>query len=1273
MQFVTNGPDIPNALLQAHEEGRVVFFCGAGISYPAGLPGFQGLVDAIYEGVGTVRTDIEEKAYTNNQFDATLDLLERRLPGQRIAVRKVLAQALRPQWRNKGATDSHAALLQLARGREGSVRLVTTNFDRVFERAAKRTKQAFNAYAAPMLPIPKSSRWNGVVYLHGQLPEQADDSALHRLVLTSGDFGLAYLTERWAARFVSELFRNYVVCFVGYSINDPVLRYMMDALAADRMLGEVTPQAYALGDCSSGQERIKTLEWEAKGVTPVLYEVPDGSHDHSALHKTLATWAAIYRDGVLGNERIVEEHALANPSASTRQDDYVGRMLWALSDPSGLPAKRFADFNLVPSITWLEEFSKERYLHSDLNRFGVPPQAVVDDKLRFSLIHRPAPYGRAPRMALVSGSVTSTHWDDVMFHLARWLIRHLNDPALIIWLAQRGAQLQDRWRWLIEHELQRFASLAQEGKTTELDAIRTNAPNAIPGRRMQVLWRLLLAGRVKSYGLEADLNGWTTRLKRDGLTASLRLELRDLLSPKVTLKKPFHWNVEEAGAGEPSNIGQLVNWDLVLTADHVHSALPNLADGHWRNALPLLLDDFQQLLRDALDVMRELGAADERQDLSYMLLPSISPHSQNRGFCEWVSLIELLRDAWLETLTTDPHRAHRVALAWFDLPYSSFKRLALFTASQDGCVEPAQWVDCLVGDSAGWLWSTETRRETMRLLVLQGQKLLPSDRTRLEAAMLVGPPREMYLVDLEPEEWQQLKDDLVWLYLAKLREGGSPLGEAAEQRLNALSTAWPEKQLACDERDEFSSWMTGTGDPDYDAHRDVDVAPRRRSELVAWLKQPARERRPFYEDTWRESCQTRFFHSFLALCDLTQEEIWPPGRWQTALQVWAAEGKVLRSWRYAAPLVLRMPDSVMRGIVHSVTWWINTVSKSIDRHEAILLGLCHRVMALPEEPSIGIRQNGEPIKKLVAEAINHPIGHATQALLNLCFKRKPGDNDALPRDIEPFFTQLCDVRVERYRHGRVLLASNLIALFRVDRAWTEANLLPLFDWDRNSVEAQAAWEGYLWSPRLYQPLLMSFKAQFLATAHHYTDLVEHGGQFAAILAHAALALVDGYTPAEFQVALAALPPDGLSEVARALSQALEIAGEQREDYWRNRVQPFWHRIWPKSKILVADSIAKSLARLCLAAGTEFPAALSAVVEWLSPMEHPDYVVDVLHQANHCSRFPDAALRLLDAILGNQSRVPGKLGQCLDAIVQAESGLSQDLRFQRLTVYARRRA
>lgn len=438
MQFIPNGPDIPDALLQAHEDGRVVFFCGAGISYPAGLPGFKGLVDEIYRLNGTAPSDIERAALGRDQYDATLDLLERRLPGQRLAVRRALTEALKPKLRRKGATDTHAALLRLARDRDGALRLVTTNFDRVFHVAANRSRQVFQALAAPMLPIPKNSRWNGLVYLHGLLPERADDTALNRLVVTSGDFGLAYLTERWAARFVSELFRNYVVCFVGYSINDPVLRYMMDALAADRMLGEVTPQAWALGDCAPGQEASKTVEWEAKGVAPILYTVGTGTHDHSALHQTLQAWAETYRDGVTGKERIVVAHALARPSASTRQDDFVGRMLWALSDPSGLPAKRFAEFNPVPSLDWLlDAFAADRYGHADLARFGVPPRDDVDFKLRFSLIHRPAPYPLAPPMRLVAGGVAATQWDNVMFQLARWLVRHLNDPRVVF--VGRGA------------------------------------------------------------------------------------------------------------------------------------------------------------------------------------------------------------------------------------------------------------------------------------------------------------------------------------------------------------------------------------------------------------------------------------------------------------------------------------------------------------------------------------------------------------------------------------------------------------------------------------------------------------------------------------------------------------------------------------------------------------------------------------------------------------------------------------------------------------------
>ena len=351
---------------------------------------------------------------------------------------------------------------------------------------------------------------------------------------------------------------------------------------------------------------------------------------------------------------------------------------------------------------------------------------------------------------------------------------------------------------------------------------------------------------------------------------------------------------------------------------------------------------------------------------------------------------------------------------------------------------------------------------------------------------------------------------------------------------------------------------------------------------------------------------------------------------------------------------------------------MEATSKSIERHELILLDLCRRILSLPLEPSTGIRENGKPVNEPVTEAINHPIGHATQALLNLWFKRKPGDNDSLPSDVEQLFTQLCDVGVEKFRHGRVLLASNLIALFRVDRSWAETHLLPLFDWGRSSVEAKAAWEGFLWSPRLYRPLLIALKPQFLFTAHHYADLGEHSRQFAAFLTYAALQPVDGFTSEDFQAAIGALPQEGLEEVAQALSQALEGAGEKREDYWKNRIKPFWQRSSPKSRHLASNSIAESLARMCIAAGDEFPSALAAVVDWLLPVEHPHYIVDRLHESGLCARFPDVALRLLNAILDDQPWAPEELGQCLEAIAQAAPALRQDPRHQRLVEFGRRR-
>ena len=1274
MQFTSNGPDIPDALLQAHEEGRVVFFCGAGISYPAGLPGFRGLVDQIYERNGTQRSAIESEAFERKQFDVVLELLERRLPGQRLAIRSKLEQALKPNLRLRGATETHNALLRLASGRDGALRLVTTNFDRVFHLAAKRSRQAFEAYTAPMLPIPKNSRWNGVVFLHGLLPEKSDEAALNRLVVTSGDFGLAYLTERWAARFVSELFRNYMVCFVGYSIDDPVLRYMMDALAADRIQGEVTPQAWAFGEYELGTEAHKKVEWEAKGVVPILYSVASGGIDHSALHNTLRAWADIYRDGVLGKEAVVGKHALSRPQDSTRQDDFVGRMLWALSDKSGLPAKRFAEYNPAPSLDWLfEAFVDPRFEHGDLKRFGVPPRSTFDAKLRFSLISRPAPYNLAQPLGLISSSFNRDHWDDVMFHLARWLIRHLNDPRLILWIANQGGQLNYRCSSLIAEQLNYLITLERDGKSSELSEIRVQSPNAIPSPMMRKLWRLLIGARVQSSWRGSDLYAWKKRFQLEGLTTSLRFELRNLLEPKLSLKKPFAWNDETTHVDESAGIAQLVEWELALQTNHVHAALADISDAKWTAALPHLLEDFQQLLRDGLDLLRELDGPDEVNDRSCWDLPSITPHWQNKGFHDWVSLIELVRDAWLVIFSHDKARAAQIAEAWFDLPYPTFKRLALFAASQDECIPSERWISWLLDSEARCLWITQTKREMFRLLVLQAQQLSGSEQEQFELAILAGPPRHLFRADLEPNEWQGVVSSAIWLLLAKLNESGLTLGANASARLAEISHEFPAWRLATNESDEFSHWMSGTGDPDYEESRNIHVAPRKRQDLVQWLAKEPPAWSPFYEDTWREVCRTRFFHSLLALRDLGQNNLWPAARWSEALQVWAEQGLVLRSWLNAAPLVRSMPDAVLEELAHGVTWWIKAVSKSAIPSDHILLEICRRVMTLPLKVDSGFRITREGVEtyEAVTSAINHPIGYITQALINLWDKRDENENesDLLSAEMKPFFTALSNTKEDRFIHGRVLMGSRLVAFFRADRAWTEQYLLPLLNWS-NSPEAAAIWQGFLWSPRLYQPLLIAFKTQLLETANHYIDLGKHQRQFSAFLIHVALESTEGYSVNELRSAFAALPQSGLDECATALYQAAQGAGSQSEEFWKNRVQPFWQNIWPKSRDLASPRIAESLVRLVVATGGEFPNALATVKDWLRPIEYPNFIVHTLQSSELCNRFPKDALTLLDAVIADQTWVPPELGQCLDQIKQAAPQLVSEPPYRRLFEYFR---
>ena len=693
MQLVSNGPDIPDPLLRAHEDGDVVFFCGAGISYPAGLPGFRDLTNRLYAALGgAAPSAVQRTALRKKQYDTAIGLLEQDIGDGRQRVRTEIDRILQPPRPKEVAT--HEALLTLAQTKEGKTRLITTNFDRLFENLKATGRWAVKHYKAPLLPVPKN-QWDGLVYLHGLLPETVagNEAELEHLVVSSGDFGRAYLIERWAARFVADLFRSYTVCFVGYSIEDPVLRYMMDALAADRLLGEAPIQAYAFGDYpAKSRERVQE-EWKAKNVIPILYR---GNKTHSYLHKTLQEWAALYKDGITGKESVVAKYGPTHPQKSTQQDDYVGRLLWAISARSGLPARKFADLDPPPTLEWLDAFSEQRYGHSHLLTFRVPPIETEDKALKFSLISRPTPYVLAPFMRIADAGAVA-RWDLVMSALGSWLTKHLYDPRLLLWVVKTGGEPHENF------VLQIIPTLRRTG---------ANQP-------LTPLWRLLLAGRVRSQNIRVNIYRWTDRLKDEGFSLSVRLELREILTPSVTVAEAYRLGPpQKAGKGTKPRLKDLVNWEVVLGADYVHHAIKDLKDNEaWKDALILMLPELTSLLHDALDIMQELGEANELSDASYFAWPSIEDHPQNNDFREWTALIALLREAWLLTLERAPEKARVEVERWQHINYPLFRRLVFFAASHSELFSPTESLDLLLSRNGWWLWSPETQHEALQLLV----------------------------------------------------------------------------------------------------------------------------------------------------------------------------------------------------------------------------------------------------------------------------------------------------------------------------------------------------------------------------------------------------------------------------------------------------------------------------------------------------------------------------------------------------------------------------
>jgi len=1216
MQFIPDGPDIPVEVLRAQEEGRLVLFCGAGVSKPAGLPLFKELLEDVYRALTATRDAIEESEFAKGNFDRVFTLLEKRFDPRDVRkhVRRLLSVPPDPR------LETHSALIRLATDRGRRLRLVTTNFDRLFEVASPE----INRTAAPFLPIPKPGKWNHLAHLHGVLdPEKPDGE---QLVLSSADFGVAYLVERWASRFVGELFNHFTVLFVGYSVDDPVMRYLVDAIAAERRADNRIGAAFAIAQTNSDSPLSAEEQWRAKGIIPILYDPAD---NHRALHATLRSWSEFWSGGLGSKINVVTRLARSDPSALP--SDEVSQFIWAVADPTGVPARQLsaAEANLA----WLEPLQRGGLLSNEASRESNSGEASV------ALVDR----GQTTRDV--------AQLDPVRWYLAVWLTERLDDPVVARWAVKSGGRLHAQMMELARRKLRASPQLP--------DGIRA-------------AW-LALTGAVP---LTGSLDGRRFhhvdhRIENEAWSPSLRSELISLLAPCIELHESWAslTELDEAGYQVPrDSVEAILTFDCELQVDQgslrlTIEALRARAD--YQSILRDIAFEVGGLLRRALDIQASLGAASADYDRSIIEHPSIEAHEQNHHFHGWTTLVDLARDSFRALEASEPESARALARVWRLAPYPLFRRLFLFAASRGGA-DPDEVLRIMSADPVRWVWSSDVRLEFFRSLPWLWNGLTEAGRNSLLEVVLAGPPREMFVDDLADAKWAETRDRWVWQRLARLRDSGASLREDALARLDSLESLHPSWRYTGTDREDFPSWSESHVGlrTDFSA---TELLALSDDELIRVLMEHESNREGLL-DAWSGAVQLARRRAIGILDRLRAENRLDPEVWSHGIAAFRNEPSDAVDADESAAFLQRMPPELLldRGVARALADAIRTLSKDVREHQrSAVLTLWDLAF------SSALEAQAMESDSLVTTAINHPVGVLVEGLLDVLKAGNPARHSEIEMGVRTRLERVLDTPGTPGNLGRVIIASRLAWLFDIDRAWAGRRVVPVLDW-HNPVEARGAWQGFLWSPWLGQPLWSEVKPYFLQTFDHLGGLERLWRTLGSAVAAVSIE-GDGFlTPIEAADCLRKLDNQGREAAAMWIGKALEGAGEQAAELWRTRIQPWLEIAWPREPLLRGSGVSSRLAWVTTRAGEAFPEAAALVAELIGPSTQPGFALSELQERQLGTAAPSECLSLVASLVPDNPPpwIEG-LRPLLNQILAANPLVVGDPRYQRLNAIAHR--
>jgi hypothetical protein len=1262
MRFFADGPSIPDVLLERRDAGRVVFLCGAGVSFNSGMPTFLGLAQHVVEFFDPPADSqimkafapwLEDPSAPNVPLDQIFNLLHQEYG--KDDVNALVTERLRVPAKAASVGHEHRLIKRISSDQSGSPQIVTTNFDLLFEDPSGADN--ITTHVPPAFPdIAYGATVSGITYLHGRL---APAGALHHpYVLSSADFGRAYLSEAWATRFIRSLLDRYTAVLVGYQAEDPPVKYLLQGLNHDGKFDRTRLYAF-----DKGLPEAIEAKWRDRGVTAIAYS------DHQQLWDTMEAWADRADDARAWRRATV---SIAENDPKKLASHQRGQVAHVLRSAPG--TKLFADIDPIPHPEWicvLDAFSRSAEKSS-----GYGPDAEVfkpilayglDDDL-------PSISDEEWRQGIRNDDLLGwRHGDNIpadgfrlgspppaerapipvrLWHLVRWIGKSMASPV-IAWWAARQVGLHPRLLEQFEWHLRR------DGKELQPQA--------------RNIWNLILEHHRDPRNREWD-GGWfdlKRRLEQEGWTASVLRDFERAATPRLEIKPSL---------GLPRSKPPSTDWADLTLSDIAQFEIKlmerfddklNIPDAALEEALSIL----ERQLKIASGMMSDLG-------VTYFITPTCYPDREvdgdeyHTGAAKVVPLfIEIFNK--LSKLRPDLARSH--GMQWDIGDKYFFRKLKLYALSMPTLFAPSEAADVIASTNQDSLWDPKVVRELLFLIVDRWSEFSNSAKKQMLQRLMKGPDQMPHWSDDEYKTWRY---EFVARYVRYLELQGCELPQPYAQRLAKIIDGIPDwsdewATSIASERGASGGWVRTDETPD--AILDLPV-----NEVVGRAKEDSfrdfgslTERRPF---TGLVKANPRKALSSLTVAAKAGE--YPQAFWTALINEWP-EDVPSRLFRVLLCRLVRLPDVAVVELRHTLGRWLEEKLPAIlefdsDLGWSVFDHVVNSLLSGGEEAAesgIGeIRQGGEVVersRRTLDHAINGPFGMCTDALLAALRATEPVENSGLPEEIRARLERLFAAQGEGADHTTAICMRYLSWLMYIDPSWTNTHLIPLFAFDHPSSEP--AWNGLLNSggnpstqlAAVLKPLFLELYPW--VEEFHWRDIVGRPAQWMAWSTIFRQEEPDGLTPGQMRNVLRAMSEESRNDVIFWLGRV----GQGNDDGWSGLVIPFIEQVWPRERRFRTSTSVRAWLNLLDDTEGHFPSVYAAVKKFLVPIEDDSlpfyrFMRDVGDDEPITVRHPETALDLMNTITPLVlSRPSYDLSQILSLIAETEPRLTADGRYVRL--------